>query len=339
MADAMTREACVAHLLRGCTWGAHCDATRFAPANIALCKYWGKRDQQLHLPRTDSLSVSLGPLGSTCRIAWQDGPDTYFLQGELLDPATPFSRRLHAYLDLFRGPDRYGYGYRVEAENSIPTAAGFASSASGFAALVQALDGLHGWGLDKTSLSILARLGSGSACRSLWQGFVHWHAGCHADGLDSYAEPLAGSWPDLRLGLLTVSADAKSVGSREAMQHTVATSPLYRNWPEVVASDMDELADAISQQDFMRVGACAEGNALAMHATMLAARPAVCYWQPASLQAIHAVQALRQDGVPVFFTMDAGPNLKLLFEEQARRQVEAAFPDVQVVSPWQAPAR
>lgn len=309
-------------------------ATAFAPANIALCKYWGKRDAELNLPTASSLSISLGKLGSAVTLAPCGGHDRVTLNGKLMAPETAFARRASAFLDFFRPTPKFYFN--VEARNTVPTAAGLASSASGFAALVLALNELFGWQLDRRQLSILARLGSGSACRSLFEGFVEWRAGQAADGMDSYAAPLKFRWPDLRIGLVTISDREKPIGSREAMGHTRATSPLYAAWPGTVTRDLTELKHAIRTRNFTRFGEIAEGNALAMHATMIAARPAVLYWLPGSVEAIHAVHALRAEGCEVYFTMDAGPNLKLLFRKSDLRGVVKEFSDLQVVVPFGA---
>lgn len=312
-----------------------CEGAAFAPANIALCKYWGKRDEELNLPVTSSLSLSLGSLGSRVTLTLAEGADVVELNGTVLAADTPFAKRAVSFLDLFR-PEPSAR-FHLGAENTIPTAAGFASSASGFAALVLALDRLFGWGLDRKSLSILARLGSGSACRSVHEGFVEWHAGQAADGMDSCAERLDATWPDLRMGLLVVSDEEKSIGSRPAMKHTVETSPLYAAWPAKVEKDMAALKDAIRRRDFPLLGRTAESNALAMHATMIAAWPPVLYWLPASVHAMQRIRALRDKGLELYFTMDAGPNLKLLFEEKDTDAVTHAFPEVEVVAPFANP--
>ena len=323
----------IADLLADSAWGAEQSAAVFAPANIALCKYWGKRDAAWNLPVTDSLSISLGTYGSRCTIALlPEQADRYWLNGEPLPAEGAFAQRLKGFLDYFRGPQQFHYS--VHACNTVPTAAGFASSASGFAALVQALDQLHGWGKSRRELSCLARLGSGSACRSLWDGFVHWHAGTRTDGSDSFGEPLASNWQSLRVGLLSIDAGAKPVSSREAMNRTVATSALYASWPQQVKQDMATIMQAITAQDVSCLGACAEQNALAMHATMMAARPSVLYWQPATVAVLQAVWAARAEGIPVFFTMDAGPNVKLLFEETMQDAIAARFPAMLVAAPW-----
>ncbi len=304
----------------------------FAPANIALCKYWGKRNRELNLPMNSSLSVSLGPLGSRTRVC-RDDQDVVIADGVLLPPFHPFARRAAAYLELFRPePDFF---FRVETENTVPTAAGLASSASGFAALAAALDDFFGWNLDKKRLSILARLGSGSAARSVYSGFVLWHAGERDDGLDSFAEPLPEPWPELRLAALVLSADVKKTGSTQGMQHTVDTSPFYAAWPALAERDLERIRQAIAAHDFTRLGETAECNALAMHATMIAARPPLLYWRPETAAAMHAVWELRAAGTEVYFTIDAGPNVKLLFLEKDQDAVRRAFPEGEIIAPFE----
>lgn len=328
----MTKKDIVSNLLRGRAATPRAEAKSFAPANIALCKYWGKRNEELNLPVTSSLSLSLGALGSEVVIAPCEGSDRVELNGQVISSEASFATRLFEFLDLFRPSS--GTRFNVIARNTIPTAAGFASSASGFAALVTAINELFGWGLEKRALSILARLGSGSASRSVYDGFVEWHAGSREDGMDSYAEPLNARWPEIRMGLLTISAQTKKTGSRPGMKHTVETSPLYAAWPAKAAQDLAELKSAIAEQDFERLGRTAEANALAMHATMIAAWPTLLYWLPESVRMMQRIGDLREDGIPVYFTMDAGPNIKLLFLEKSEPAIRAAFPDVQIVAPF-----
>ena len=306
-------------------------ASAYAPANIALCKYWGKRNTELNLPVTSSLSVSLGEKGTHMALSRAEA-DRLILNGEELAPDAPPMRRLTAFLNLFRGSETTGF--LVESRNTIPTAAGLASSASAFASLVRALDGLFGWELDGRSLSILARLGSGSASRSLYDGFVEWHVGAAEDGMDSFAEPLPNDWPELRLGVVTVSQEPKPVGSREAMQRTVESCDLYASWPIKVANDLIQIKEAIREQDFLRLGEAAESNALAMHATMIATWPPVLYWLPGSVDVMQRVWALREQGMALYFTMDAGPNVKLLFEAKNELEITRAFPDVECIAPF-----
>lgn len=308
-------------------------AVAYAPANIALVKYWGKRDEALNLPVTGSLSISLGPLGSHVELLRSDAAaDGVWLNGKKLAAESSFARRASAFLDLFR--PAADFHFELKARNTVPTAAGFASSASGFAALAKAADGLFGWGLSTRELSILARLGSGSAARSLENGFVEWQAGTAADGMDSYAERLAAEWPELRVGAVVLCADEKPVGSREGMRRSVETCEFYREWPGRVAKDLAELKGAIAQKDFAALGAVAEANALAMHALMAATRPPIVYALPETVAAMRKIWAVRAEGLPLWFTMDAGPNVKLLFEAKDEARVREAFPGVEVVAPF-----
>ena len=314
-------------------WGA-------APVNIALCKYWGKRDADLNLPLTSSLSVSLGDLGSKTSIQLRDDDsgDRVFLDDVEMDSNSSFARRISGFLDLFR-PEFGGLlSFDVRTENSVPTGAGLASSASGFAALVLALDDLADWALDRKRLSMLARLGSGSASRSLFDGFVRWNAGEDEMGVDSFAEPLPYRWESLRVGILEVSKKPKAVSSREGMNRTSEHSILFKSWPDQVNRDLARIEQAIAEKDFKLLGETAENNALAMHATMMAAWPPLCYWEPKTLKQVQRVWAARKDGLPVYLTMDAGPNIKLLFLEENRDGVEAFFPGFKMIAPFASEA-
>jgi len=298
-----------------------------APVNIALIKYWGKRCAKFNLPVTDSLSVTVPDTLTRTHIRMIEGPsDQIYLNQHVVAPDTGFAKRLRAFLDYFRGP--WAPYFEVRTQNTVATAAGLASSASGFAALVLALNDIFGWALEDKALSILARMGSGSACRSFWPGLVHWQAGVRADGLDSYATPLALSWPGLMLGLVIVDSQTKPIGSREAMQLTTQTSPLYAAWPTTVQQHMLQLLAALATKDFSQFGETIEHNALTMHATMLASWPSVDYRTPATWAAIQQVYQLRRDGIPVYFTQDAGPNIKLVFDVKDRAIIQAAFPGV-----------
>ena len=305
----------------------------YAPSNIALAKYWGKRDTQLNLPVTSSLSISLHDKGSFTTVSASSvNQDILFLNSRKVPADKNFAQRLSCYLDLFR-PTKDFY-FTIETTNTIPVAAGLASSASGFAALILALNDFFAWQLDDQSLSQLARLGSGSAARSLWQGFVEWHAGKAIDGSDCFAEKLPYTWPTLRIGLLIVSDLEKKISSREAMKICQQTSPFYDVWPTHVAQTIETLHKAIQQQDINLLGQTAEQNALAMHATMLTSNPPFCYWQTETLTTMQKIWSLRERKVPVYFTEDAGPNLKLLFNEEILNLVREEFPLIDIVEPF-----
>ena len=304
------------------------EAAAFAPVNIALVKYWGKRDEELHLPVTDSLSYSL-VLGTATTLR-QGSVDRVSLNGEVLAPSSSFHQRLFRFLDLVRPSPSFCFS--VETRNEVPTAAGLASSASGFAALVLALNSFFSWNLDRRQCSVLARLGSGSACRSMYEGFVRWRKGERDDGGDSYAMPLDDSWPSLCLAALLLSTDEKPISSGEAMRRTVATSPAYALWPQRVSEDMEAVLSALHRHDFPAFGAAVERNALAMHSTMQAAVPPVCYWTSKTIEAMRAVQRARAEGLEIYFTMDAGPNVKLLFLQSSLPHVKERFPEALVLT-------
>ena len=191
----LTKSEFVKHILKGHTPAVKEKATAFAPANIALVKYWGKRDSQLNLPVTDSLSIDLGNLGTETTIEHSpDGHDAVILNGNKLGQDDAFAIKVINFVDLFRETLNQAAtnqsALTITTNNNIPTGAGVASSASGFAALTKALDQFFGLGLSGRELSLLANLGSGSASRSIFKGFVYRHAGVDPEGMDSYSEPL-----------------------------------------------------------------------------------------------------------------------------------------------------
>lgn len=306
-----------------------------APVNIALSKYWGKRDSELNLPTNSSLSISLPNLGTETDIAWIERSQPKLevtLNHKRLPESDAFYQRINIYLEYFK-PNSNGH-FTVNTVNSVPTAAGLASSASGYAALVIALDDLFQWQLSKKSLSLLARLGSGSASRSVYDGFALWHKGEQLDGLDSFAESIDVHWKTLCIGLIEVDTRQKPISSTAGMQQTVKTCELYQPWPNKAEKDLKKIHDAILKQDLLKLGETAENNALAMHATMIATWPPIVYWQPDSIEAMQQVWQLREVGYSVFFTMDAGPNLKLIFEDSEEYTVRQRFPNIKIIKPF-----
>lgn len=301
--------------------------TARACANIALVKYWGKRDARLNLPAAGSLSLTLAGLVTTTQVAFDAGlaDDELMLDGR---PARAAElARTRTFLDLVRAAAHISTRARVISRNEFPTASGLASSASGYAALAVAAAGAAGLALGPRALSILARQGSGSAARSLFGGFVRMHAGHADDGSDGFAEPVASPLLDrVRMVIAIVGGGApKSHGSRDAMDHTAATSPLYRAWLELVPRDLAAAEAALAAGELAALGAITEGNALAMHASAMAARPAVIYWQPATLAALAQVRALRAAGHAAWATMDAGPHVKVLTSVEDAAEVALAM--------------
>ena len=289
-------------------------AIAVAGTNIALVKYWGKREEALNLPATGSLSLTLDRLGTRTRVAFDGGAggaDRVTLDGL---PASPkFAARATAFLDRVRARAAVEERATVETFNSVPTAAGLASSASGFAALAVAAARAAGLQLSPAELSELARLGSGSAARSIFGGFVEMARGARPDGGDAVAHAIeAGAGWDVRLVVAITAAGEKTIGSTAAMARTAATSPYYEAWVRGVDGDLAAARAAIAARDLNALGAVAERSALRMHASAMAADPPILYWNAATVAAMGAVKALRDGGVAAYFTMDAGPHVKVL---------------------------
>ncbi len=313
--------------------------TAQAHANIALIKYWGKRrgnDERLNLPAVGSLSITLDALTTTTSVQFdaeltadQASINAQQLQAREL-------QRITAALDLIRAQARQHGQHqladcpaRVISRNDFPTAAGLASSASAFAALVTAASAAAGLKLTSTRLSELARMGSGSAARSIFGGFVMLPRGQRDDGSDAVAEPLqaATHWP-LRVVIAITDSSYKKVSSTQGMQQTMHTSPYFAAWVAQQEDDLQQAAAAVAERDFERLAELAEHSCLKMHASALAARPGLLYWQPATIACMHAIRELRAQGHAVFFTNDAGPQIKAVCLPEAEAVVAAALQDI-----------
>jgi len=306
--------------------------TAIAGTNIALVKYWGKRDAALNLPATGSLSLTLAELGTRTSVRFVDGADADRVTVAGTPADARFRARVVAFLDRVRARAGIATLAEVATENSVPTASGLASSASGFAALALAASRAAGLQLSHGELSELARLGSGSAARSIFGGFVEMARGERADGRDAVASPLAlrddGPPWDLRLVIAITAAGEKAEGSTSAMDRTASTSPFFPAWVASVPADLAEARAAVAARDLPGLGAVAERSALRMHATALAADPAIVYWNGATVAAIHATRGLRARGLAAYFTIDAGPHVKVLCAAAKAGEVAAALANV-----------
>lgn len=299
-----------------------------ARANIALVKYWGKSNPALNVPAVGSISITLDGLWSETEIAFDSGlgRDSLLLDGH--EDAAQL-RRVTEFLDVLRREAGVDLPARIVSRNNFPTGAGLASSASGFAALAGAATSALGLKRSAQELSVIARRGSGSAARSVLGGFVEMHAGDAADGSDSYAEPLltARDWP-LQVVIAVTQTGPKVTGSTRGMQSSEATSPFYQAWVESSSADLDAARSAIASRDFAALGDVAEHSCMKLHALAMTSRPPILYWNPATLACIDAVRALRGAGVPVFLTIDAGPQLKAVCLPEATDRVAAELHDI-----------
>lgn len=298
-------------------------ATAVAQPNIALIKYWGKAHEDLIVPATGSISVTLDqyPTTTTVTLRPDANTDTATLGGVPLEGGE--LARVSRWLEHVRVLARSETRAHVDSTNTVPTAAGLASSASGFAALAVAASSAYGLELDARHLSRLARRGSGSASRSIFGGIVRWNAGVNDE--TSFAEPLAWNGPNLRVIIVEVSTARKHVSSREGMRHTIATSPFYNDWVRSNEELVDRASEAIAHADVRTLGELTELSTLRMHATMLAAEPPLRYLRGESLAVFDAVSTLREDGLVAYATADAGPNVKILTTDEDAQQVESAI--------------
>lgn len=281
-----------------------------AYANIALIKYWGKRDEKLVLPMNSSLSLTIDCFYTETEVIFRKDVDRdyFYLNDKLQGKDT--TEKVSKFLDLFRKAAGLNLSAVVKSRNYVPTAAGLASSASGFAALAAAANVASGLNLDNRQLSIYARQGSGSAARSIYGGFVEWKKG--SSHQDSYAVPIDDAQWDIGIVIVMVNSMEKLISSREGMKRTVDTSPFYKVWVESAEEDLKHIKIAIRNRDFKKTGLIAERNGLKMHAIMLGANPPFCYWEPDSLKVMQIVRQLRREGIYCYFTLDAGPNVKIL---------------------------
>lgn len=303
-----------------------------ARSNMALVKYWGKRDDALVLPHTGSLSMTLDSLWTETRVTFtgDDGADELLLDGQAATGGE--TARASQLLDLVRrGRSSLGAA-RVESRNSFPTAGGLASSASGFAALAAAASWAAGDDPDSRELSILARRASGSACRSVLGGFVEWARGERDDGADSHAvQRLAPEAWDVAMAVAIIDTGRKEKSSRDAMRDSVETSPFFKAWVKTTTQALVDAKEAVAARDLERLGAIAEASFLRMHATALANEVPAIFWKPPTLALLEEVRALRSSGVGAWSTIDAGPHVAVLCAASDATRIQEALKNVEGV--------
>jgi len=294
-----------------------------AHPNIALVKYWGKQDAQLNLPAVPSLSITLDTLKARTTLSESDS-DLFVLDGvertgdQKDSKLSKFLKQLRTQHDV---PP-----LRIESSNNFPTAAGLASSAAGFAALVTALNQFCELGLNNEQKSALARVGSASAARSIFGGFV----GLTEPNFEAQQIAEPSHWP-LHVVIAITDTGKKSVSSTEGMAISTSTSPYYQNWLDTAQADYKAAEIAVRDRDFATLAMVSEHSCLKMHAVMQSSQPALLYWNAASVACMHAITNLRQAGQDVFFTIDAGPQIKAICTEQSVSEVRdalAAIPGV-----------
>jgi diphosphomevalonate decarboxylase len=292
-----------------------------ASPSLALLKYWGKRDAARNLPATPSLAVALSGLRSVTRARVLDpreGTDRVYVNGE----PQP-SSRYDGFFQTLRTALKEEIFFEAESTNNFPTSAGLASSSSGFAALSMACARAAGRELSLRELSTIARFGSASAARAVFGGFTLLPAGAPA------ARPLFDEnyWPELRIIVCVVEEGSKKKSSRGAMESSRLSSPYYRAWISSSRQALPRAIRALRERDLPQLGEAMRLSYLRMFATMISTDPPTLYWLPESLEIIHECEEMRGEGLGVWETMDAGPQVKLLClaqeTEKVRQRIES----------------
>ncbi|AVK62982.1 diphosphomevalonate decarboxylase [Lactobacillus sp. CBA3606] len=298
--------------------------TAKAHTNIALVKYWGKKDATLMLPQNGSISLTLDHFYTETSVTFdaKANQDVIYFNQTKLAPGK--ARRMVSFLDLVRQLSGQTARAIVKTSNHVPTSAGLASSASGFAALAAASSQAAGLTLTPTELSRLARRGSGSATRSIFGGFVEWHAG--HDDASSYAETIQDpvDW-DIQMIAVVLQAHKKPISSTNGMARVVQTSPYYAAWVKTANHDLAQMRTAIADRNLTAVGEIAETNAMRMHALNLSAKPAFNYFTADTLTTIKIVENLRARGINCYYTLDAGPNVKIICAGKDTAKITSAL--------------
>ncbi len=286
--------------------------TAKAPANIAFIKYWGKRNEKLRLPANSSISMNLSNAFTVTSVEFDEKlkKDRFLLNG--IVAGREETNRVSKHINLLRSIVKIKTPAVIESINNFPKASGIASSASGFAALTLAATKAAGLNLSEKELSILARLGSGSACRSIPDGFVEWKMGDTSKS--SYAQSLfKPDYWDICDLIAVVGEKSKKISSTEG--HAIAeSSPFYKTRIAGMKNKVKEIKLALKIKDFTKFGEILEAEAVNMHTVMMTSVPPLYYWKPETLNIMNRVMELREEGLECYFTIDAGPNVHIICE-------------------------
>ncbi len=299
-------------------------STAIAPSNIAFTKYWGRRDEVLRLPENGSISMCLSNLLTTTTVEFQDDlkEDQVLLNGEV---EAGEDSRVIKHLDRIRKLAGISTKAKVVSNNNFPTGTGLSSSASGFAALSLAASKAAGLNLSEEELSILARQGSGSACRSIPSGFVEWLDGDTSE--TSYATQIfpPDFW-DIADVVAIVSSGKKDVPTNIGQQ-TATSSPFMPTRRTHMAEKNLTVKKLIEAKDFTKFGQLVESEALELHAIMITQTPPLIYWQPNTILIMKLVQKWRSEGLEVYFTINTGQDVHTIVEqknvENLKKKLEA----------------
>lgn len=297
-----------------------CVSTR-ANVNIALLKYWGKKEEELKLPFQTSIALTLDDLYTDSTLTRDPAlkADELFLNGKKASKIE--QDKIAHYLDLVRKLYKRKGFIRIESINHVPTAAGLASSASAYASIALGLNDLFELNLDKKGLSALARLGSGSASRSIYGGFSLWIPGDSHE--TSVATQIVSDWQDLVFIVVLLSEKQKAISSREAMKKSVKL-PSYQTFVERSMRMVDPMLKAILEKNLISLGHLMEESSDLLHATIR--DTGYDFYLPSTYEFLEKLKEIKND-YPLFYTIDAGPNVKLLTTKAYVKDILARLKD------------
>jgi len=297
-------------------------STAIAHPNIAFVKYWGKKDEELRIPLNNSISMNLGNLWTKTTLEFNDDfdSDTITINKEVAEGTA--KKRVVKHLDRFRNLANVDLKCKVVSENNFPMSSGIASSASGFAALTIASGAALNLNLSERELSIMARLGSGSASRSVPNGFTEWLTGTCND--DSYSVSIANSeYFEIYDLIIMVKKEKKEISSTAGMQKF---NPYFYARLAEVNENLNFVRRGIIEKNLEMLGTYAEKDCISMHTVMM--NSGLFYWEPETLKIIKEVWNLRNKGLKCYFTIDAGPNVHILCLPENKERIKEKFKDL-----------
>lgn len=302
-------------------------ATCKSPANIAFIKYWGKSNPKTRVPQNNSISMCLSDLFSVCTVEFDEKYDkdkVQFLNEKVVKDRE--IKRIIKVLDRVREKACVSHKAKVATKNNFPKATGIASSASGLSSVTMAAATAVGLELDKKEMSKLARLASGTACRSIPDGFAEWKKGTSPK--NSYAEQIYPPeyWEIVDV-VAIVTKKMKKISSTKG-HHLADTSPFYKKRIEEIPEKIKKIKSAMKKKDFSEFGQIIEKEALNMHAICMTSQPPILYWEGATMTIMRKVQQWRSQGLPVYFTIDAGPTVHVICEKKNSEKIQEKLKEI-----------
>ncbi|HUT82908.1 MAG TPA: diphosphomevalonate decarboxylase [Candidatus Bathyarchaeia archaeon] len=286
-------------------------ATAKANSNTALIKYWGKKNEELIIPMNNSISLTIDSLSTITTVEFSHDylKDIFILNNEKQNGKA--LERVVKHLNMLRSIARINLKAKVVSKNNFPTAAGLASSASGFAALTVAACKALGLEKNPRELSILSRQGSGSSARSILGGYVEWLIS-DENNESSVIQLADKNWFDIRDIIVIFEKHERKISTREAMKLSMETSPFFKTRLETIEENLAKVRQAIKEKNFSVLGKTAERDCLSMHSVAITSDPSMIFWTGDTIAIMNLVKSLRDGGLEAYFTIDTGSNMHIL---------------------------